>query len=106
MLGVSQIFTQESVLAPPQSRLGWPILIARAAVLIGSCVGWSYVAKTGAADAVAAETKSTVEQGISAPIPVTVAGVQRTDFPVYLNGLGTVQPFNTVTVRSRVTAKS
>jgi membrane fusion protein, multidrug efflux system len=77
-------------------------LIARAAVLIGSCVGWSYVAKTGAADAVAAETKSTVEQGISAPIPVTVAGVQRTDFPVYLNGLGTVQPFNTVTVRSRV----
>jgi multidrug efflux system membrane fusion protein len=88
-------------LAPSRSRLGWPILTALAAVLIGSGVGWHYLAKTGAADA-AADTKNTVEQGVSAPIPVTVARVQRADFPVYLNGLGTVQPFNTVTVRSRV----
>jgi multidrug efflux system membrane fusion protein len=88
-------------LAPSQSRIGWPIFIALAALVIGSCVGWYYFAKTGKADA-AAETKNTVEQGVSAPIPVTVARVQRADFPVYLNGLGTVQPFNTVTVRSRV----
>jgi len=38
----------------------------------------------------------------SAPIPVTVAEAKSTDFPVYLYGLGTVQAFNTVTVRSRV----
>jgi multidrug efflux system membrane fusion protein len=37
-----------------------------------------------------------------APIPVTVQTVQRSDFPVYLDGLGTVQPYDTVTVRSRV----
>ena len=37
-----------------------------------------------------------------AAIPVTVQSVQNSDFPVYLNGLGTVQPYNTVTVRSRV----
>ena len=36
------------------------------------------------------------------PIPVTVAQVKTADFPVYLNGLGTVEPFRTVTVRSRV----
>jgi membrane fusion protein, multidrug efflux system len=36
------------------------------------------------------------------PIPVTVASVQASDFPVYLNGLGTVQPYDTVTVYSRV----
>jgi membrane fusion protein, multidrug efflux system len=38
----------------------------------------------------------------AAAIPVTIANVQTADFPVYLNGLGTVQPFQTVTVRSRV----
>ena len=35
-------------------------------------------------------------------VPVTVADVHLSDFPVYLNGLGTVQPYDTVTVRSRV----
>ena len=35
-------------------------------------------------------------------VPVTVAEVRKGDFPVYLNGLGTVQPFDTVPVRSRV----
>ncbi len=35
-------------------------------------------------------------------VPVTVASVTKQDFPVYLTGLGTVQGFNTVTVRTRV----
>jgi membrane fusion protein, multidrug efflux system len=35
-------------------------------------------------------------------VRVTVAPVEKTDFPVYLTGLGTVQAFNTVIVRSRV----
>jgi membrane fusion protein, multidrug efflux system len=38
----------------------------------------------------------------SAAIPVTIAQVKTGDFPVYLNGLGTVEPYVTVTVRSRV----
>jgi membrane fusion protein, multidrug efflux system len=46
------------------------------------------------------------QQNSSAPrttaVPVTIAPVARTDFPVYLNGLGTVQGFNTVVVRTRV----
>jgi multidrug efflux system membrane fusion protein len=33
---------------------------------------------------------------------VTVATAQKADFPVYLEGLGTVQPYNTVTIQSRV----
>jgi len=36
------------------------------------------------------------------PVRVTVAPVEKTDFPVYLTSLGTVQAFNTVVVRSRV----
>ncbi|MBV8924808.1 MAG: efflux RND transporter periplasmic adaptor subunit [Bradyrhizobium sp.] len=35
-------------------------------------------------------------------IPVSVAQVEKADFPVYLIGLGTVQAFNTVLVRTRV----
>src|SRR5690242_11668625 len=35
-------------------------------------------------------------------IPVSIAEVEKADFPVYLTGLGTVQAFNTVVVRTRV----
>ena len=35
-------------------------------------------------------------------VPVKIAPVEKADFPVYLTGLGTVQGFNTVVVRSRV----
>jgi multidrug efflux system membrane fusion protein len=37
-----------------------------------------------------------------AAIPVTIAPVIKADFPAYLTGLGTVQGFNTVQVRTRV----
>ena len=36
------------------------------------------------------------------PFRVTIAPVEKADFPVYLTGLGTVQGFNTVVVRTRV----
>lgn len=35
-------------------------------------------------------------------VPVTLATAERTDFPIYQNGLGTVQGLNTVVVRTRV----
>jgi membrane fusion protein, multidrug efflux system len=35
-------------------------------------------------------------------MPVAVANVERKDVPVYLNGLGSVTAFNTVSIRSRV----
>jgi membrane fusion protein, multidrug efflux system len=35
-------------------------------------------------------------------IPVSIAQVEKADFPVYLTGLGTVQAYNTVVVRTRV----
>ena len=42
------------------------------------------------------------EQSPAPAVPVGVAPVQRRDVPVYLHGLGTVQAFNSVTVRARV----
>lgn len=38
----------------------------------------------------------------TAAIPVTLAQAKKADFPVYLNGLGVVEPYQTVLVRSRV----
>jgi multidrug efflux system membrane fusion protein len=77
------------------SRRGWQYVAVFAAILVGSYAGWRYFATTEA---------TTAGRGpiAPAPIPVTVTRVQNADFPVYLNGLGTVQPFRTVTVRSRV----
>ena len=37
-----------------------------------------------------------------AAVPVKIASVEKADFPVYLTGLGNVQGFNTVLVRTRV----
>ena len=37
-----------------------------------------------------------------AAVPVRTTAVEKADFPVYLTGLGTVQGFNTVVVRTRV----
>ena len=37
------------------------------------------------------------------PVPVLVAKAEQRDVPVFLDGLGTVQAFNTVTVNSSVT---
>jgi multidrug efflux system membrane fusion protein len=56
--------------------------------------GPDQTAKTDNAQKSAASTRSAV--------PVTVAPVEKADFPVYLTGLGTVQGFNTVLVRTRV----
>ncbi|MGA1997136.1 MAG: multidrug transporter subunit MdtA, partial [Bryobacteraceae bacterium] len=36
------------------------------------------------------------------PVPVVVTKVARSSIPVYLNGLGNVSPYYTVTVKSRV----
>jgi membrane fusion protein, multidrug efflux system len=52
-----------------------------------------------------AGSKSADAQKAGAPAPavrVTVSPVEKADFPVYLSGLGTVQGFNTVQVRTRV----
>jgi multidrug efflux system membrane fusion protein len=77
------------------------LFVALAAILIGAYAGWHYFVTTKAADA-ATNAKTNAVNAAAAPIPVTVARVQKTDFPVYLNGLGTVQPYDKVTVRSRV----
>ena len=81
---------------------GWQYLAVFAAFLVVSYAGWRHFAGTRTADATIESATTSRRAADPAPIPVTVASVQTADFPVYLNGLGTVQPFRTVTVRSRV----
>jgi membrane fusion protein, multidrug efflux system len=47
-------------------------------------------------------TANNAQKSAPPPVRVAIAPVQKTDFPVYLTGLGTVQGFNTVVVRTRV----
>src|ERR1700760_3499536 len=67
-----------------------------AAVAAGGYYGWTRY-HSGQQAAAAAGAKK------AAPaVQVSIAPVQKADFPVYLTGLGTVQGFNTVLVRTRV----
>ncbi|MGV7218639.1 efflux RND transporter periplasmic adaptor subunit [Bradyrhizobium sp. UFLA05-112] len=74
----------------------WFSLIA--AVAVAGYFGWQRFYGPDAAKTQAAQ------KGPPRPVavPVTIAPVQQADFPVYLTGLGTVQGFNTVQVRTRV----
>src|SRR6202012_2032117 len=45
---------------------------------------------------------SSARAAMNQGMPVTVATVQKKDMPVFVNGLGSVTAFNTVSVKSRV----
>lgn len=78
-------------------RTRWISLLLAALVLAGAAFAWrSYSsAKTEQA------AKDQKNRG-PAPVPVKLATVQKGDFPIFLTGLGNVQGFNTVLVRTRV----
>lgn len=46
--------------------------------------------------------QSAVPKPTPVPVPVSAAAAQRKDVPIYLTGLGTVQAYNSVLVKSRV----
>ncbi len=79
--------------------IGWILLIA--AVGAVGYFGWQrfYGPNPGTKSESAQKSSSSPRV---APVPVTIAPVEKADFPVYLTGLGTVQGFNTVVVRTRV----
>src|SRR5712672_4445554 len=47
-------------------------------------------------------SSATVPRPAAPPVPVSATPAQRQDVPIYLTGLGTVQAYNSVLVRSRV----
>ena len=90
-------------MAPPHgssSRRGWTLIIVLGVVALAGYFGWRHFYGDHAGTTAAGGASRSTEQ--PAAIPVTVAQAQTADFPVYLNGLGVVEPYDTVTVRSRV----
>src|SRR6266700_3172507 len=71
-----------------------------AALAAAGYFGWQRFHGTNPTAADTAQKSAASARG--AAVPVTVAPVTKADFPVYLGGLGTVQGFNTVLVRTRV----
>jgi membrane fusion protein, multidrug efflux system len=83
--------SQKPTLRHRRSLLAGLVMVV---VVSGGYIGWHYRAAPDA-----------LTPPVAAPqpvIPVTVATAERRDVPVYLIGLGTVQAFNTVTVKTRV----
>jgi membrane fusion protein, multidrug efflux system len=87
-------------MAPFRYSMARGVVLFLAVILFGSYVAWLSFGGNRVKDS--ATGQRAASGAASAPIPVTIATVQKADFPVYLDGLGTVQPFQTVTVRSRV----
>lgn len=75
--------------------LGWILVLA--VLGVGGYVGWQRY--QGAETAKRAEAQKASRPSA---VRVSTAPVDKTDFPVYLTGLGNVQGFNTVQVRTRV----
>ncbi|MEO6839910.1 MAG: efflux RND transporter periplasmic adaptor subunit [Bradyrhizobium sp.] len=69
-----------------------------AAVAAAGYYGWNRYQNGQQAAAKAASAQKSARNAVR----VSTAPVQKSDFPVYLTGLGTVQGFNTVLVRTRV----
>lgn len=72
----------------------WVLLTA--AVVAAGYFGWQRLGSHEASQA------QTARKAAPPAVPVKIASVEKADFPVYLTGLGTVQGFNTVLVRTRV----
>jgi membrane fusion protein, multidrug efflux system len=71
----------------------WSLLIA--AIATAGYFGWDRYGR-------ARPPQTAQKASAGNPVPVKIATAETADFPVYLTGLGTVQGFNTVLVRTRV----
>src|SRR5207245_9599912 len=102
---LSSLYPAQYQLPPTPSRAGpaspsrnrlwlWFLLLA---VLLGGAFGGYKLRDRSQAQAAARQGQS------AAPgVPVAMAPVEKRDVPVYLQGLGSVTAFNTVTVRTRI----
>jgi multidrug efflux system membrane fusion protein len=78
------------------------VRLIRWIVLVAGVVALGYFAWQRFHGDIQVTAANNAQKSAPKPVPVTIASVEKADFPVYLTGLGTVQGFNTVVVRTRV----
>ena len=100
---------REIMVAAPRRRRRWPWLVLVLLLAGGGGAWWYWPQLTGqgGGPGAAQPAPTTARPGgrggrFGSPVPVTVAAAQRTDIPVLLNALGTVQALNSITIRSQV----
>ena len=90
------VLTRDPVLARPRSRLrGWGMGLA--CLLVVAAIGyaiWFFPS--------AAPPPRNARDAAGQPIPVLTASATPRDMPIYLDGLGTIQAFYTVTMKAMV----
>jgi multidrug efflux system membrane fusion protein len=96
--------TRDSSTAQPAKSRWWLWIVVLAVVAVAV---WYYRGAHSEADSKAGAPGAQGKGGPGAfmmmgPAPVVVATAQKGDLPVYLIGIGSVNAYNTVTVRSRV----
>src|SRR5690349_21267407 len=77
------------------SRVRKSAIAVLAVVLVAAVVGYMVLAQRDKASAAASSATPP-------SVPVTVGTVETKDVPVFVRGIGTVQAFKTVTVKTRV----
>ncbi len=90
---------------PPPARRGNPALRALVYIVLLAVVGfvvWRIYQNHEAAKAQSAKQAAAL---MNRPVPVQVVPVQQKPMPVYLTALGTVTPYMSVTVKSRVSGE-
>lgn len=94
---------KESTHSSPQAKSsGWATLVGWTVVLGLGAAGWYYQAQWVPMVMTALGQNKPVAKKPERIVPVSTAVVKKRDVPLYLNGLGTVTAFKSVTVRSRV----
>jgi multidrug efflux system membrane fusion protein len=90
--------------APPPARKGSPIRIVVYIVLLAlaAFVVWRIYQNQQAAQKQSASQAAALQ---NRPVPVQVTAVEQKPMPIYLTALGTVTPYMSVTVKSRVSGE-
>ncbi len=91
------VFAREPARAPSRTRLVRGLLLVLVVLAIGG-LGWRWWQGHRATQATTAATRSHA----SDPVPVLVATAAKSNVPIYLDALGTVQAFSTVTIKPMV----